>query len=70
VTLKNNIFRSKPASRDVEEVPGKFIHPLGIPLAQEFVCQENLLITLIILVGATPRKKVDGTDFGCVSIQS
>ncbi len=49
---------------------GKIIHPLGIPLAPTICLSGDLLIPLFILVGATPRRKVDGTDFGCFLIQS
>jgi hypothetical protein len=42
----------KTASRDVEEVPGENSYiVLGFDQLQQFVCQENLLFPLSILVG-------------------
>jgi hypothetical protein len=72
VTPKNNIFGSKPVTRDVEEVTGENSYILlGYHYLRQFVCQENLLLPLFILVVVlASRRKIDGTDFGCVSIQS
>ncbi len=44
---------------------------LGFHQLQQFACLENLLYRLLILVGVlAPRRNDDGTDFGCILIQS
>jgi hypothetical protein len=69
---KSNLFGSQDCLKRCRGGPwGKLIHLLGIPLAPTIACQKNLLFPSLILVGdQAPRKKVDGTDFGCVLIQS
>jgi hypothetical protein len=62
--LENNIFGSKPASRDVEEVPGK-THTSS----WDTIISDNLFVkricyfpSLILVVILASRNKIDGTD--------
>jgi hypothetical protein len=59
----------KTASRHAEEVidhQGELIHLLGIQLARQCDCLENLSFPLLALVEDQTSRKDDGTDFGCV----
>ncbi len=49
---------------------GELIPLLGIPLAPTMWLSENLLFLLLALVGDQAPRKDDGTDFGCIWIQS
>jgi hypothetical protein len=66
---KNNIFGSEPASRDVEKVPGE-----NSTSSWDTISSNKLFVRRICcfpsLILVASRKKIDGTDFGCVSIQS
>jgi hypothetical protein len=48
----------------------KLIHPFGIPLAPTICLSGEPVVSMVSSCGCvTPRRKVDGTDFGCVLIQ-
>jgi hypothetical protein len=61
----------KTASRDAEEVIKVSLYILlGFHLLQQFACLENLPFPALTLVGVMAPRKDDGTDFGCVLLQS
>ncbi len=49
---------------------GELIHFLGFHWLRQCDCLENLLFPLLVLVGVLAPRKDDGTDFGCIWIQS
>jgi hypothetical protein len=61
----------KTASRDAEEViKVRSYIILGFHYLQQCDCLENLPSPLLVLVGDQGPRKDDGTDFGCIWIQS
>jgi hypothetical protein len=72
-TFKSNLFGPQGCLKRCRGGPwGKLIHPLGIQLAPTICLSEETVVSIVNFCGRyqAPRRKVDGTDFGCVLIQS
>ena len=68
--LEQSIWSSR-LPQEMQRRSSRWAHTsFGIPLALTIWLSENLLFPLLALVGVLTPRKDDGTDFGCIWIQS